>query len=692
MNKQSEAQTLINELLEASEAYYQGDGTSKLTDEEFDAKLSLLEEMSDDTNLSHLFEEGSPGWKLLENDVSLGTKPTTDNVVTHKSPMLSLGKAKTETELLSYLKKTKAAGAKSFMLQAKLDGFALSVTYKNGKITQLATRGTGTEGEDVSYIIKDPSVTTKGLPLTINLNKEVEVRGELFFTDEQFRNVDNTRYTLTGERFKNSRNSVVGLMKKAKQGVNYPVEFTFSVYSALIDGKPTDLTEIQDHGFITVTELTKSAASDTVITGLKTDKEVFDAVTKFGEARKNFTIPTDGVVVKPENDAEMLQKMGVTSHHPVSQIAYKYPGAYADTVIVDITTTVGKTGKLTPRAEVKPVDVSGVQITNLTMNNFNWVAEKDVRIGSKVRVHRANDVIPEIKLVLHNSEDTIKVQAPKECPNCETPLTYDKQESWPPKTLRCPNDECPSRDFFALKTAVMRSFLDIDGMSEVTLTTLNETGRVNSIADFYTLTLKELADSQLGVSNQGNPRRLGEKRAQNILDHIEKSKTLPLPRILVSLNITGLGQNTAKILTRQFKTIDRILELTADDLRNLEGFGDVKAEKNVRGFALRRGLIGRLRSLGVQFGEGTNPTTNTTIAKLSGISFAISGNVPAPFANRNELIEYIETNGGEFHSGPKATTSFVIGDPTSTSSKTVKALKLGLSFLSPEEFTQTYTD
>lgn len=690
-NIRIEAEALIQELHAAAEAYYQQDGESNLTDEEFDAKSDLLETYAQDPAAADLFATGTKGWKLLENDVSLGTKIASSDVVHHSSPMLSLGKAKKKEELAPFLSKVRAAGATDFRLQVKLDGFALSASYKNGSIAILATRGEGHVGEDVSYLLKDPNVTLVGLPSTIPSTEDIEVRGELFFRKEQFEAADAARVALTGENFKNPRNSIVGLMKKAKLGVSYPVTFTFAAYSIYKNGELDDLALAAPLGFEDVDAITEEQAPNNKLTDFEDDEDLFKAVEAFGVTRKGFTIPTDGVVIKPTNEAEMMRKMGSNSHHPYSQIAYKYPGEWADSTVLAISVTVGKTGKLTPCAHIKAVHVDGSVIENFTMNNYNWVAEKDVRVGSEVRVHKANDTIPEIKLVLHNPPDSTPVTVPTNCPVCDSVLAYDSEKGfWPPKTIKCENDECPSRDFFALKTAVTRNFLDIDGLSEASLARLNDSGRVNNIADLFTLTLDELAPMTLSINKQGNPIRLGESRAQNILDHLEKAKSLPFYRQLMALNIAHMGPSTAKALIAHYTTLEAIQAATVEEIAELDGFGKILAEKIVRGFALRKELIERLQSLGMNFDKGSATQAGDNAAHLAGLSFAISGEVPGPFANRNAWVEYIEANGGAFHSSPKATTSYMVGDEDATSSKAVAAKKHGVPFISPADWTTQF--
>jgi DNA ligase (NAD+) len=703
---EEETLKLIQDLYEAAEVYYQKTGsTLLLSDEDFDAKLDYLGSIEVSGQHEHLFEIGSRGFLLLEGDPSLGTKVSVDTVVTHQTPMLSLAKAKKAEELSAFVRKSQALGATGFRLQAKLDGLAISSRYIDGKLSTIATRGDGIHGEDVTFLLDDPNVTVKGLPRAFSTVGSVEVRGELFFTKTQFETVDDLRFDKTSERFKNSRNAATGLLKKSKGGVGFPVEFTYATYSVLIDGVAADLASIEHEGeLLTVDALTKSETPDDVLTDFKTSAEVMKAVESFGKVRANLNIPTDGVVIKPTNESEMLSKMGFTSHHPVSQIAWKYPAESAKTVVLGIDMTVGKTGRVTPIARIAPVDLDGSTISNASLHNFNLIAIKDVRVGSSILIEKANDIIPQIKVVLHNPEDSIKVEVPTNCPSCDSALVGEKEGDLPPKTLKCPNGVCPSRDFFALMTAVGKNYFDIDGLSEVSLTHLNEIGRVKNIADLFTLTEEELANSTLGVTQKGTARRLGEKRAVHILGYIEKSKTRPLPKILAGLNIDLLGRTASKKLQQAFGNIDGILSATESEIGALEGFGPIGAEKIYNGLKLRAGLIATLRERGVTFGEISTTSEKNTDAEdtdsegpstgdvnLSGLSFAISGGVPEPFANRGAWVDFVEANGGSFHSGPKATTSFMIGDPDETSSKVKKALQLGISFMSPEEFTKEYS-
>lgn len=693
---------LIQELHNVSEVYNQTGDESPLSDEEYDAKIDYLQSIMDSGRHEDLFIEGSVGHSILESDFALGNELEGD-VVEHKIPMLSLAKAKKEPELIAFLEKARKGGAKDFRLQAKLDGIALSARYSGGKIVRLATRGEGTHGEDATYLVKDPNVTIKGLEPTISEKTSLEVRGELFFTQAQFKKVDAARQAAGGEAFKNPRNAAAGLMKAAASGVNYPVEFTFAAYSVIKDETPVGLEELKSLGFRSVDELSDEATPGLDLSNFESNEAVMEAVHAFGTAREGFDFPTDGVVIKPTNEAEMLGAMGYTSHHPVSQIAWKYPAEAAITEVLAIDMTVGASGKVTPIARVKPVQLAGSILSNASLHNFNLVHTKGVRIGSVIKIEKANDIIPQIVAVLSSPKDSTDLAVPKACPSCGTELDYDKSDGvWPPKTMRCLNDNCESRMFFALKMAVGKSYMDIDGLSEVSLDFLHATGRVKTIADLYTLKLQELADSAMGESQNGNARRLGEKRAQNIIDHIELSKTRPLSKMLPAISIGGMGTGSSKRLEKRFGDIDGILAASESEIAEIDGLGPISAEKIYNGLKLRRATIDEMRAHGVTFGKGAAPTAAATASTangsiaastsvdLSGKSFAISGAVPPGHRNRGEWVDYIEANGGEFHSSPKAHTTFMVGDPGESSSKVKAALKHGLTFLSPDGFTAQF--
>jgi len=681
---------LVDELIEASRVYYEGSGDSPLTDEQFDEKRAYLGSLIDTIEDDDLLTKVS---LILDGDLNLGAEVKVSDEVSHTVPMLSLAKANSEEQLKKFLEKMLDSGAEGFKLQLKLDGFALSARYEDGVLKQLATRGTGEVGENSSFLLTADGVTIVGLPREIDQKGEVELRGELFFTETQFAAVDAERVKLTGEHFRNSRNAVVGLRLKATRGLDFPVEFSFSAYSAWQGKRAIELSSISAENFDTVEELTlRELGENTVpIDGLKTVDEVLISVATLGNRIDHFEAPNDGVVVKPINEAQLLVELGNNSHHPASQIAYKYPTPSVPTEVIGITFSVGKTGKITPRAQLRPVKVMGTLVGSATLNNFDWVANKyklDVRVGSAVMLTRANKVIPFISNVVHNPEGTAPAEAPRTCPACGTAL-HSEDGSWPPKTLRCTNLDCPSRDIFSILNAVGKPNLNIDGMSGVTVEFLHEDGKLNTIADLYSLTMEDLKDSTFGFSQSGNPRKLGETRAQNILDHIEASKTLPLHRMLTALSIQYLGGRASKSLVKHFGSLEAIRSATVEEISAIDKLGAKKAELIVRGMVHRSKVIDDMLSAGVTFPD--HESAESSGDTLNGLSFAISGPVPEPFHNRGAWVEFIEANGGAFHSGPKSTTSYMVADSAGSSSKVKKAHELGVQFLTSEEFTERFS-
>lgn len=687
MNRQ-EIIAIIEELTNASTMYYGGEQDSFLTDEEFDSKQSLLLRYSDKEEFADLFEPGSQGYALLENDIQLGgdIKISEDEAVNHDVPMLSLNKAKKSEQLESFIIKMLNNGATGFNLQAKLDGSAISVKYVNGKVQNIATRGTGIVGLNVSYLLQEPQLKIQGMfPFIKTSHNIVELRGEMFFTMEQFEKATKAREAYSGEAFENSRNALAGIVKRAKKGLGYPVEATFCVYSIVSDDTFDKDAFFKDNPkILDIQSLTQKESGSLHISNIKTFDEVMESVKAFGELRKSFHIPTDGIVVKPVNETEMNTKMGYTHHHPSSQIAWKYPSENAETIIEEIFITVKKTGKITPIARFTPVRLDNSTVMYASLHNFNHMNEKNIKIGSHILVEKSNDIIPQVVAVVSNNGAT-DFNIPQNCPMCSTTLEAGDQNI-PPKTLFCPNDDCDSRLVNTLIYAVSRKALDIDGLSESTITSLFEKGSVRYIEDIYTLSVEDLSNAILD-----DPTRVS-KNAVKIFDTIQSRKNLPLARVLTSLGIKNLGERMGKTLAKEYGTLDNLYNASVSDLTSVDGIAEKTAMLIAEGLQKNRKHLDALVSLGVlETVEEKTDTENNTDSSLAGLSFSISGSVPSMFANRQELVDYLESRGAVFDSSPKKTTSYMIGDSSDSSSKIKKAVSLGLSFLSPDDFMARFT-
>lgn len=663
---------LIEEVKNAAEVYYQGDKTF-MSDEDYDTKVEFLEnqlETVEDEELRKSIEE-------VLNTVSAGTEPE-KNVVFHDYPMLSLAKAKNYDELKSYHSKLIKAGAKGFTLQLKLDGLALSAKYKNGKLVQLSTRGDGVKGESLNHLINHKEVTILGLPMEVDNKGEFEVRGELYITDSQFEVINKARFEAVQEHFSNSRNAAVGITRRSMRELNYKAELSFTAYSAHKDGELVEFKSIDSNEFSKVVELTEQEVKRVSDSTLKLDSctthsKEYDSlenmIEKFGELRKKFGIPTDGVVIKPTNEIEMLNKMGYTSKFPIAYIAFKYSGEKAITEVLEINISVGKSGRLTPQARVVPVEVGGVVINNVTCHNYSWLNKMDIRPGSTVSVTRANDVIPAIDSVVNKGKQK-RVEVPENCPECGSKLHGDGTAY--PKTLTCENSKCPSRLLYYMKSIVGRNYLYIDGLGDVSLRALLSQGTIKSVVDLFSMTESVLAEVPTGETSTGGIRKLGKGNAKNVIESINKAKeNTDSNKLLASLNIPGVGPNTAKRLIAHFGGIREVLNVKSEKLKEVPSVG----ETIVSMFELHRyNALTTLDKL-IELGVKINDPVKKVDGEIKG-TFSVSGSVEG-FANREDFVKHMESQGWEFHKSPKKTTTVLFADPNGTSSKVEKARKNG---------------
>lgn len=763
-----QTEDLIQLLIKASQAYYSGDEPD-MSDAEFDSNQNLLQEVCDTGEYSELFVEGSDGWRVLgHGDVLLGasldnqtssetnTSTSTNRSVTrsrrevtHIPPMLSLHKMKTEDALKSFIKKTSENGAESFKLQLKLDGLAVSAVYDSeGDIKLISTRGNGTTGEDCTYLSEpestglfinfmpasiDMSTLASHVSITGNSSRvsEFEVRGEVLFIGDQFEKASQARQEAGGEPFSNPRNAGAGLVNRAAKGLGFSAEMTFVIYSILVDGEYVDTTTSSENGglstwmsrngFLTADELTGIHSGQIKVSELNDSDEVMISIHSLGTVLDSLPFEADGVVIKPVNESAMLDSMGSTSHHPLSQAAWKYPAQQAVSTVRSIEFTVGRTGRITPVAVFDPTLLDGTVVSKASLHNMNHLNSLDVRVGSTVIFEKANEIIPQIVSVVSSPENSGSVPVPSYCPVCNTVLDYDDKDGvWPPRTMTCTNSKCPSRTLQSVVNAVKRDNLDIDGLGPSVVEALGESGLVSSVADLYRLDETTLAALQTGTSSTGSPVLLGSVRASKIISQIEKSKSLPFSRLLSSLGIPQIGRRASRKIAEHFGTIDNLLAASTEELSQVPTLGAKRAEILHNGLQANSEVISTMRQLGVLFtpdqssrvsretsGSNTSSdssesndnnlgqessaiSTSRNQSSVAGLSFSISGKVPEPFSNRNEMVDFIESNGGEFHSSPKASTTYMIADPQGSSSKIVKAYKHGVTFISPEEFTKQF--
>ena len=673
MSKKDTIENLITSLTDAAQKYYQGTD-AVMSDSDYDAKIVFLKEL---TKNEPDYLADNRVRNLLEGDVAGGSKPV-GNLVEHVSPMLSLGKSNAIDDVKKYISTLTAKGATGFTLQAKLDGYAISAIYKNGNLVQISTRGDGSVGQNMSYLIDNDEITIVGLPSKLNDEKDYELRGELFMRNSQFDKVNEARQAATGETFKNSRNAVVGITKKAEQGIGYHAELTFSVYTLMVDNVYTNLDILgSEPNLLLIDVLTEnewhSHGGEGPLTADANIKDVFTKIKRFGELRPDFDIPTDGVVLKPYDEAYFYEVMGHTAHHPNAFTAFKYPALTKDTVIREFTVSVGKTGRLTPVAVVDPVNIGGTTITHASCHNFNYVYTNNLRVGATVSIGRKNDVIPQIINVIMPGDNELP-KVPTHCPECGT-LLVSEGDDVPAKTLKCPNDECPSRLFFFMKSVVGKQSLDIDGLNTASLEGLINAGLILDVDSLFALKEDSIASVEIGKTAKGNPRKLGKARAKSIIADINRArKSTPAYKMLNSLGFLNLGPATSKKLLSEFGSIKAILSLNSSDLENVEGFSDTRINNFINQKLHAQEVYKRMLARGVIMNKPEEVAS-------SGQSFSLSGQVPDGFSNRQAFVDHMESLGWKYDASPKKDTSIMFGDESSTSSKIVKAKKFGIKII-----------
>ena len=692
--------SLKKRLTEAAEAYYTGaDIDSPMTDDEYDAGIAYLRGMREKYDLSADAKLAD----LLDGKVAAGADVLAKNSskVNHTVPMLSLEKADTREDVERYLKKMEVAGAAGFKLQAKFDGIACSAVFKNGKLVQMSTRGNGEQGEDMSYLIGSSDVTVDGLPASVDPSITGEIRGELFLRPSEFRKMNEEREARGEEPFANPRNTNAGIVKRAAGGLNGDkATLQFVMYKTMRDHSEE---EWKKNGVMDATTLTEQEWEKTGMplpggslsvkpgSGEKIDSitdKTMAVIDAFDPVREKTDLSLDGIVVKPLNEIEMDEKMGSNSHHPLSQIAWKYKGATAQSKVTGLEWTVGKSGKLTPTITYEAVDLDGSTCTRATVHNPAILEQMGLGVGSVIEVEKVHDILPFASQVVMSPKGMRKFAVPKHCPYCGSFIRRDERLAY------CPNAKCPSRGAFMLKAAAGKGALNFDGMGASLIEALQDSGKVTTVADFYDLTAKSLAETKVGENTDGSARVFGEKRAKHVMEFIEASKQLPFHKVLPALSIPDLGPQTAKAIIRKYPSIDAIKAASVEDLATVEGIGEQTARKVKTGIEDQWSVIERMRAAGVQFAEAPSSDGKKLAGHesqqkaLGGVRISITGSVPEGYKNRGEWQEFVGAMGGEAQSGPGKDTDYLVWDGARSSAKLVKARKNGVKIISPSDFTK----
>ena len=589
--------------------------------------------------------------------------------VVHKYPMLSLANTYSEAEVAEFYERVKKSLNEDFEIccEMKFDGTSISLTYEEGKLVRAVTRGDGTQGDDVTDNVK----TIRSIPLVLHgegYPKEFEIRGEILMPWLVFEQLNKEREEREEPLFANPRNAASGTLKLQNSSVVASRKLDAYLYYLLGENLPDDghyenMQAASGWGF---------KVSD-IMRKCSTLEEVLDFIRYWDVERKNLPVATDGVVLKV-NSSRQQRNLGYTAKSPRWAIAYKFQAERACTRLNSISYQVGRTGAITPVANLDPVQLAGTVVKRASLHNADIIEGLDLHIGDMVYVEKGGEIIPKIVGVDLDARFLVgdKIRFIDRCPECGSPLTRYEGEA----AHYCTNDTaCPPQIKGKIEHFVSRKAMNIDGLGAETIDQFYQEGLIHTIADLYALKAPDIARLE----------RMGKKSALNIMEGIRASKEVPFERVLFALGIRFVGETTAKTLAKAFRSIDALAKASLDDLMQVDEIGARIAQSILQYFADERNreLIERLREAGIQL-EMEELDMSEYTDKLSGKSIVISG----VFAHhsRDEYKEIIEKNGGKNVGSISKKTSFILAGDNMGPAKLEKANKLGVPILTEEEF------
>jgi DNA ligase (NAD+) len=622
---------LVAEIRKLDRAYYE-EAQPLVSDQEYDR---LYRELLDlEAAHPELSTADSPSQRV-------GGAPLPHfTAVAHALPMQSLDNTYSATELEAFvdrIQKELPEEKLDFVIEPKIDGLAVSIRYEKGKFVQGLTRGDGQKGDDITANLR----TIRTLPLEIKNHAPVlEIRGEVYYPSAAFEKLNRQREAAGEATFANPRNAAAGTLKQLDSRLVAKRPLAIVLYGpGELQGVKCATQEewlklIKDAG-LPVPEKFWIAA---------TKAKLLSAVEELNTARKKFPYATDGAVVKL-NEWRLRNALGATSKAPRWAIAYKYSAEKAVTTLEDVTFQVGRTGVITPVAELKPVLLAGTTVKRATLHNFEEITRKDIRIGDHVTVEKAGEVIPAVLgAVLAARTDKVKaIEPPKKCPACKTEL------GWDGIFLRCPNPSCPAQTQRRIQHFAQRGAMDIEGMGESLVEQLVEAKLTKDPADLYDLTLAQLSGLE----------RMAEKSAQNVLDGIEASKTADLWRLIFGIGILHVGAGAARALANHFGSLAAIEKASEEDLFAVRDIGEVVAKSIVTWFGRKENqeLLDRLRKAGVNTKALQSAAPTAAAPKIAGKTFVLTGTLEKP---RDEVKEWIIARGGKVSGSVSKKTDFVV--------------------------------
>lgn len=633
----------------------------EITDKEFDDLMRELQDLEKEH--PEYADENSPTMRVGSDLNKNFTQ------VAHKYPMLSLGNTYSESEVTDFYERVKKALNEDFEIccELKYDGTSISLTYEDGKLVRAVTRGDGEKGDDVTDNVK----TIRTIPLVLHGDypSTFEIRGEILMPWESFEALNREREAREEPLFANPRNAASGTLKSQNSSVVAARKLDAYLYYLLGEDLPADghyecLQKAAQWGF-KISEHMKKA---------RTLQEVFDYINYWDTERKNLPVATDGIVLKV-NSLRQQKNLGYTAKSPRWAIAYKFQAERALTRLNKVSYQVGRTGAVTPVANLDPVQLSGTVVKRASLHNADIIEGLDLHIGDMVYVEKGGEIIPKITGVDTDARGMLlgeKVKFITRCPECGTPLVRFEGEA----AHYCPNETaCPPQIKGKIEHFISRRAMNIDGLGPETVDMFYRLGLIKDAADLYRLTVDDIKDLD----------RMGQKSAENIVNGIAASRSVPFERVLFALGIRFVGETVAKKIARSFKSIDEVEQATLETLVNIDEIGEKIAQSIVSYFAnpLNRSLVDRLKEAGLQFSRSEEDLSGYT-DKLVGQSIVISG--VFEHHSRDEYKEMIERNGGKNVGSISSKTSFILAGANMGPAKLEKAQKLGIRIMSENEF------
>ena len=661
MNKK-EAKERIETLRKQTEYYakkYYDDDKPEISDFEYDMLMVELR------NLEKEYPEFKSEDSLTQK-VGGHVKEGFEKV-THEVPLQSLQDVFSIEEVYDYINKTNEKAEENnienrkYVVETKIDGLSAALEYKQGKFVRGATRGNGLVGEEVTQNLK----TIKTIPMELNEKIDITVRGEVFISKKDFEKMNKEREEKGEELFANARNAAAGSLRQLDSRITAKRPLDIYIFNVQkIEGK-----EFNSH-FEELEYLEKLGFNvNPVRIPCRDEKEVEEAIKKIGKEREKLTFDIDGAVVKVD-DLKFREILGTTAKTPRWAVAYKYPPERKETKLKDIICQVGRTGVITPMAILEPVKVAGSTISKTTLHNEDFIKEKDLKIGDTVVIQKAGDVIPEIVEVKKNKRtgEEKEFEMPKVCPVCGAEAVREEGEA----AVRCTGIECPAKLYRNLVHFASREAMNVDGLGEAIIKQLLDKGLISNMADIYTLKLEDIASLK----------KNGTKFAQNLIDSINRSKQNDLYRLITAFGIRHVGTKASKILAKRYKTMDRLMNVTSEELALVEDIGPIVAE-SIREFFLQDqtiDLIKRLKEAGVNMKYLEEEGEDN---RFEGKTFVLTGTLEK--YTRVEASNIIEKFGGKTSSSVSKKTDYVLAGEEA-GSKLTKAQNLGVRILSEEEF------